>query len=174
MHTIHSKGLKLVVLKIDLSKAYDRVSWNYLRVILSKMGFASDFISCVMSSLSSIYFSLLINGSASTFFKARRGISQGCPLAPLIFLIIVEGLGRALLFAKYCGIYHGISFGNDITLTHVLFGYGIVMVNDGSEQYLSTLYEVLLVFCKASGIQIHDNKYALYSSCLEEYEVITL
>ena len=45
MHTIHVKGLKFVVLKIDLSKAYDRVSWTYSRVILSKMGFAGSFIS---------------------------------------------------------------------------------------------------------------------------------
>ena len=68
MHTIHSKGIKLVVLKICLSKSYDWVSWTYLRVILSKMGFAGSFISWVMSSLSSVTFVLLVNGAASSFF----------------------------------------------------------------------------------------------------------
>ena len=121
-----------------------------------------------MSSISYVSFALLINGVASTFFKYGRGLMQGCPLAPLLFLIIVEGLGRALLFSKYCGIYHGISFGNDIVLTHVMFVADIVMVNDGTEKSLSTLYEILLIFGKASGMKINDDKYSLYSSCLEE------
>ena len=78
------------------------------------------------------------------------------PLAPLLFLIVVEGLGRALLYAKYCGNYHGLYFGNDIVLTHVLFVDDVVIINDGSKQSLSTLYEILMIFCKASGMKIND------------------
>ena len=95
-------------------------------------------------------------------------------MAPLLFLIVVEGLGRALLYAKDCGNYHGLYFGNDIVLTYVLFVDDIVMVNDGSEQSLSTLYEILLIFCKASRMKINDDKSTLYFSCLEETKVITL
>jgi len=174
MHTMHVKSLKAVMIKIDLSKAYDRVSWVYLRVILAKMGFAGNFIAWVMSNLSSVSFSLLINGVATNFFKSGRGLRQGCPLAPLLFLIVVEGLGRAILHATLSESYHGLSFGNEIVLTHVLFVDDIVMVNNGSEQSLSTLYEILLLFCKASGMQINNNKSALYFSCLEDTEVITL
>ena len=151
---MHVKSLKVVMIKIDLSKSYDRVSWTYLWVILAKMGFAGNFITWVMTSLSSVSFSLLINGVATTFFKAGGGLRQGFPLAPLLFLVMVEGLGRAILFAEAHETYHGLSFGNDIVLTHVLFVDDIVMVNDGSEQSLSTLYEILVHFCKASGMQI--------------------
>jgi len=174
MHTMHVKSIKAVMIKIDLSKSYDRVSWTYLRVILAKLGFAGNFIAWVMSSLSSVSFSLLINGVATNFFKSGRGLRQGCPLAPLLFLIVVEGLGRAILHAKLCETYHGLPFGNDTVLTHVLFVDDIVMVNDGSEQSLSTLYEILMHFCKASGMQINDNKSSLYFSCMEDSEVITL
>ena len=156
LHTIHCKHLNSVVLKIDLSKAYDRVSWTYLRVLLSKMGFFEPFITWVMSSLSSVSFLVLINGAASSFFKAGRGLRQGFPLASLIFLIIAEGLSRALYCAKDGGVYPGISFGNGISLSHVLFVDDIVMVTDGSEQPLSSLYEILLVYCKASGMQINE------------------
>ena len=132
------------------------------------MGFAGNFISWVLSSLSSVSFSLLINGVATSFFKSGRGLRQRCPLAPLLFLIVVEGLGRALLFAKDYGSYHGLSFGNNIELTHVLFVDDVVMVNDGSKQYLSTLYEILMIFWKESGMKINNDKSSLYFSCLEE------
>ena len=99
-----------------------------------------------MSSLSYVSFDLLINGAASSFFRAGRGLRQGCPLAPLLSLIVVEGLSRALLFAKECGDLHGISFGNDISLSHVLFVDDIVMVSDGSEQFLLTLPETYELF----------------------------
>ena len=127
-----------------------------------------------MSSLSLVSFSLLINGVATTFFKAGKGLRQGCPLAPLLFLVVVEGLGRAILYAKANETYHGIYFGNDIVLTHVLFVDDIVMVNDGSVQSLSSLYEILLTFCKASGMKINYNKSSLYYSCMEEDEIVSL
>ena len=74
LHTIHGKHLKSVVLKIDMSKAGDGVSWTYLRVLLSKMGFSGLFITWVMSRLSSVSFVVLINCVASNFFKAGRGL----------------------------------------------------------------------------------------------------
>ena len=108
------------------------------------------------------------------FFKSGRGLTQGCPLAPLLFLIVVEGLGRAIVHATLHETYHGLSFGNETILTHVLFVDDIVMVNDGSELSLSTLYEILMHFCKASGMQINVNKSSLYFSCMEDTEVIIL
>ena len=132
LHTIYCKIMKLVVLKIDLSKAYDRVNWTYLRIILSKMGFVVPFITWIMSSVSSVSFALLVNGATSSFFRAGRGLMQGFPLSPLPFLIVVEGLGRVLLSSKDYGYFHGIYFGNDITLSHVIFVDYIVMVSDGT------------------------------------------
>ena len=96
------------------------------------MGFDVSFITWVMSSLTSVTFSVLINGVASGFFRSGHGIRQGCPLAPLLFLIVAEVLGRALLAAKTNGIFRGITFGNNVSLTHVLFVDDIVMITDGS------------------------------------------
>ena len=94
------------------------------------------FITWVMSSLTSVSFALLVNGVASSFFRSGRGLRQECHLALLLFLIVVKGLGRTLFAAKDNGVYHGISFGNDIVLSHVLFVDDIVMVSDGSDQSL--------------------------------------
>ena len=138
------------------------------------MGFSVPFISWVMSSLSSVSFVVLINGAASSFFKSGRGLRQGCPLAPLVFLIVVEGFCRALLAEKSSRDYHGISFGNDVTITHVLFVDDIVMISDGSEQSLSTLYEILQTFCKSSGMMINVDKSTLLHSKLDDAELITV
>ena len=162
-----------MVLKIDLSKAYDRVNWTYLRVIMSKMGFSVPFITWVMSNISSISFVVLINGVASTFFRSGQGLRQGCPLAPLLFLIVVEGLSRYILTTQTSGDFQGISFGNNIILSHILSVDDIILVTDGSEQSLSTLYEVLMVFCKSSGMIINEDKSSFYFSGLEESELIS-
>ena len=121
LHSIQSKHLKSVVLKIDLSKAYDWVNQTYLQVLLSQMGFAVPFITWVMGSLTSVSFAILINGVASSSFRLGHGLRQGFPLAPLLFLIVVEGLGRAILDARDNGYFTGLTFGNGVSLTHVLF-----------------------------------------------------
>ena len=138
------------------------------------MGFVVPFITWVMSSLSSISFSLLLNGVASPFFRSGSGIRKGCPLAPFLFLIVVEGLSWALLSAKLNGVFRGISFGNNISLTHVLFVDDIVMIIDGSAHSLSTLYEILMDFTKASGMMINEDKSSFYYSGLDETELISL
>ena len=138
------------------------------------MGFVVPFITRIMTSLSSVSFALLINGVASSFFRLGRCLRQGCPLAPLLFLIVVEGLSRALLSAKECGDLHGIYFDNDISISHVLFIDDIVMVSDGSKKSLSTLYEVLHIFCKASRMLINDDKSSILRSGLDEFELITV
>ena len=105
LHSIHCKVMKSVVLKIDLSKAYDHVNWTYLRVIMTKMVFFVPFITWVMSSISSVSFVVLINGVASSFFRSGRRLRQDCPLAPLLFLIVVEGLSRSIINAQNNGVF---------------------------------------------------------------------
>ena len=152
----------------------DSVSWLFLRLLLLQLGKNLQTVNWTLGCVSLVSFVVLINGVASSFFKSGRGLRQGCPLALLLFLIVVEGLGRDLLAAKASGDFHGISFGNDITLTHVLFVDDIVMVSDGSEQSLSTLYDILQTFCKSSGMMINEDKSTLLHSKLDDAELITV
>jgi hypothetical protein len=84
-------------MKLDLSKAHDRSFWLYLRVILLHIGFGVQMVNWIMGCLSSISFVIIIYGSTSRFFKPSRRLRQGCPLAPLLFLIFVEGLCRSIV-----------------------------------------------------------------------------
>jgi hypothetical protein len=81
LHSLKSKKLKGAVIKIDLSKAFDRVNWLYIRMLLIHLGFGVAFTNWTMACLSSMSFSILINGSTSSFFTAERGLDRvvHCP-----------------------------------------------------------------------------------------------
>ncbi|XP_071939205.1 uncharacterized protein [Coffea arabica] len=79
-----------VALKLDMSKAYDRVDWMFLVTVLHKFGFGERFIDMMWRLVSNVWFSVLINGLPHGFFKSSRGLQQGDPLSPSLFVIGTE------------------------------------------------------------------------------------
>jgi hypothetical protein len=105
LDSIKSKRMPAMVVKIDLSKAYNKTSWLYPRLMLIHVGLCLPFVNWVMSCISYVSFAILINGTATGFYKTGRGLRQGCPLSPLLFLIVAEGLCRALNETKQAGSF---------------------------------------------------------------------
>lgn len=83
-----SRGARAI--KLDLEKAYDLLDWEYIRGCLSQFGFSIDWYDCIMNCVSSTSFSMMINGSPYGHFSASRGIRQGDPLSPYIFILCME------------------------------------------------------------------------------------
>nr|KAJ0225680.1 hypothetical protein LSAT_V11C100033170 [Lactuca sativa] len=94
--------------KVDFEKVFDCLSWEYLDSILQQMEFGDKWQSWIHGCLSFARISVLINGSATSEFGMERGISQGDPLSPFLFIIAVEGLNIALEMAKQSGAFVGI------------------------------------------------------------------
>jgi hypothetical protein len=101
-----------VVCKLDIEKAYDHVNWDCLLYLLNRMGFGSKWIQWIRTCISTVCFSVMINGSPSGFFGSSRGIRQGDPLSPLLFLLVMEVLSRMLRKTKEAGLIKGFQAGN--------------------------------------------------------------
>jgi len=85
-----------MLLKLDLSKAFDKLSWDFMQAMLIAFGFDQNWVTWILNLTSSALFSLLINGVPSKPFSPSRGIRQGDPLSPFLFIIMTEGLSRSI------------------------------------------------------------------------------
>ncbi|XP_062075831.1 uncharacterized protein LOC133779952 [Humulus lupulus] len=84
------------IMKIDLSKAYDTVDWLFVEKLLKSLCFPSRFINWIMVCLKGTSYSLLMNGRIQGSFKGEKGLRQGDPISPLLFVLIMEYLTRLL------------------------------------------------------------------------------
>ena len=81
-----------MAVKLDISKTYDRVEWEFLHKIMLKLGFAKRWVNLVMRFVSTANYTMLINGEPQGFISPTRGTKQGDLLLPYLFLFCVEGL----------------------------------------------------------------------------------
>lgn len=121
LHSIKHKNLKGLTLKIDLSKALNKVNWLYIKMIITHLGFPPALINWIMGCISTVSFAILINGSATPSFNIDRGIRQGFPLSPLLFLLVMEGLSKLIDPEKRRGGLKGLKIMDQYYLTLLLF-----------------------------------------------------
>nr|XP_027108979.1 uncharacterized protein LOC113728817 [Coffea arabica] len=141
-----------VVMKLDMSKAYDRVAWDHIIDVLRRFGFGEIFIDLVWRLISNVWFSVILNGASHGFFKSTRGLRQGDPLSPALFIIGAEVLSRGLNNLAMQSGFVGFKVPYACpTITHLAFADDVLIFANGSSYSLKVIMQVLEAYQRCSG-----------------------
>ena len=163
----HMKGKKgYVALKLDMEKAYDRVEWDFLLRCLHQLGFHKTWIHWIRECISTVSYSLIINNESHGFFKPTRGLRQGDPLSPYLFIICMDVLARRLqahALRSKTGV--GIKIApNASRIPCLFFADDSLLFCKAASQTCHRLKEELEFFCSQSGQLINYHKSAMMFS----------
>ena len=147
---------ELSMLLLDFEKAYDRVSWTFLREVMAKMGFHSTWINQVMALNENASASIIVNGEISKTFRLQRSVRQGCPLAPYLFLLTVDVLGQMLQHPG-CQV-QGLRLPDKSIITNQMFVDDTLLLLDGTRENLEMALSVINRFGAASGAKLNLHK----------------
>uniref|UniRef100_J3KVR0 Reverse transcriptase domain-containing protein n=1 Tax=Oryza brachyantha TaxID=4533 RepID=J3KVR0_ORYBR len=168
---IHSFTLKsfttdAFLLKLDLPKAFDRLEWNFISLALHSKGFDNHFIQLVRACIQSASFSVTINGTTG-HFMAQRGIRQGCPLSPYLFVLALNVLADNLQEQANLGNIKGVTLGTNGPPIHSLFyDDDLIITGQANSQEASVIHSTLQNFFNLSGQTPNRGKSSIvFASC---------
>ncbi|KAK1325374.1 hypothetical protein QJS10_CPA01g01441 [Acorus calamus] len=155
----------LMAVKVDLASAYDSVEWHGLIQILSQFGFPSLWIKWMKACISMVRLAVIMNGTPTNWIPMGRGLRQGDPLSPYLFVLIAEVLSAQLRKEQRVGRILGYQptpslMGQSIPegLTHILYADDLMIVAAATPIACSTLREVLANVQKQTGLTVSWGK----------------
>ena len=154
-----------MVAKLDMSKAFNRVEWCFIKGVMEKLGFSSKWIDLVMRCISLVSYSILINGTACGNIIPTRGLRQGDPLSPTLFLICTEGLYALINRFVWNQLLTGISICRGCPrVTHFLFAGDSILFCKASVEESRVLKNILQQYEDSSGQKINTDKSSIFFS----------
>uniref|UniRef100_A0A803P3Y4 Reverse transcriptase domain-containing protein n=1 Tax=Cannabis sativa TaxID=3483 RepID=A0A803P3Y4_CANSA len=156
VHTIKSKRGKggLMAIKIDVNKAYDRLEWKFIKKVLEVFGFHSHFITLVMNCITFVSYSILFNGRPLKKFFPQRGIRQGDPMSPFLFILCNEVFSRLIAKEQSLGRVNGIRIAREApAISHLMFADDIILFCRANEKEVESLVNCMMIYESWSGQQ---------------------
>lgn len=138
-----------MAIKLDLQKAYDKVNWKFLEVVLLHFHFKETFTRWIIACQSSVSFGVVVNGGKSKCFKPSRGHRQRDPLSPNLFILGQEVISRRieheLRLKNIAGIKSSI---NRPTISHVMYAEDIILFTKASRNDAEISVKTLEKYCR--------------------------
>jgi len=154
-----------VALKLDISKAYYRMLWNYLRAVLNNNGFHNRWIHWMCMCVESVDYFVLVNGTQVSPIIPGRGLRQGDPLSPYLFIICAEGLSSLIRDAEIRGVLTVTKVCRQApSVSHLLFANDCFLFFIANEDQAHVMKNILSTYELASGQAIRLPKPEIYCS----------
>jgi hypothetical protein len=167
--TLHTMQTKLkgkqgfMALKLDMSKAYDRVEWGFLEGVMSRLGFQDRWIHLIKGCFRSVSYSVLVNGKPYGHFIPSCGIRQGDPLSPYLFILCAEALSALLHHAERTRVITGVPIAKGrVRLNHLFFADDSLLFCKANMVEWEGLHQILERYEKASGQRLNKEKTSIF------------
>ncbi|GAU10246.1 hypothetical protein TSUD_418780 [Trifolium subterraneum] len=145
-----------LIFKVDFEKAYDSADWGFLEYMLRRCGFCDKWVDWIRVCVFAGNLSVLVNGSPTSEINIQRGLKQGDPLAPFLFLLVVEGLSGVMRRAVDMNLFKGFSMGrNHVVIFHLQYADDTLCIGEASVENLWTIKAILRGFEMASGLKVN-------------------
>lgn len=174
IHSMRSKQgrTSFMAIKIDLEKAYDRLKWSFIHDTLLEMRIPKKFIDIIMKCVSSSSMRVLWNGEPTHSFSPSRGIRQGDPLSPYLFVMCMERLNQLIEEAIFHEEWRPISASKKgPLLSNLFFADDIVLFAEASIDQANVIKKCLDRFCDASGEKVSFSKSRVFFSANAPHEL---
>jgi hypothetical protein len=170
---------ELMLFKVDFEKAYDSVDWGYLDSVMKGMSFPVLWRKWVRECVSTATAAVLVNGSPTDEFHLQRGLRQGDPLSPFLFLLAAEGLNVLMKAMVENNLFSGYAVGtvNQVVFSHLQFADDTLLLGNKSWANVRALRAVLVLFESLSGLKVNFNKSLLVGINISDswlYEAATV
>ncbi|XP_024172006.1 uncharacterized protein LOC112178017 [Rosa chinensis] len=146
-------------LKLDMSKAYDRVEWDFLEAVLDKLGFGATWIRWTMACVSTVSYSFLVNGDPCGNISPSRGLRQGDAISPYLFLLCAEVLSRMIKEAERNDLMHGVKVCQQApAISHLFFADDSFIFSKAEITDILCMRDIFQKYEHMSGQQINYEK----------------
>ncbi|KAA3472068.1 reverse transcriptase [Gossypium australe] len=160
-----------MAVKLDMSKAYDRVEWRFLEKMMRKMGFDPKWIRLIMKCIPTVSYSVVLDNQAGSVFNPTRGIRQGDPLSPFLFLICGEGLSSLIRLAQKEENLKGVKASRrGPQISHLLFADDCITFGEATERGAGLLKRLLQEYRRCSGQIVNFEKTTVFFSSNTGFE----
>ena len=154
-----------MAIKVDLEKAYDRLEWSFIYKVLQAFHFPQNIIKVIMSCVTSTRISIFFNGGTLDPFTLIRGLRQGDPISPYLFILCMEFLRHLIEQKCVAGEWKPLKASREnIGISHLFFVDDLILFAKVEEQTYEAISEVLSRFCKESGQKVSLEKSRIYFS----------